>query len=537
MRCTIVFSASLALSPLSCNEETDADTEGDSSGQTDSDGTGATDTSTPSATETGTTGELPEPLPPLDGVPLTTEETIAPVHPIEPEPTLDPRIPADMDTLLADGYGEVEVGPGEQVMVRTLDGSDPPDIGANPRLLTRFVHLADAQLVDDESPARIVNLDNDEAFAGSFRPHEANGCAILNAAIRTTNAVHLERPLDFVLLGGDNIDNAQENELAWLQAILEGDPVVHCDSGEDNDPMPGPDNDPKDPMAPVGLDVPWLWVNGNHDLLYQGNLTIESQGGKATGTDASGGTRDWSLPGGPVVEEVVADARRRQMSLAELLEAVAGNGDGHGIDAEVIAFGRAYYVFDVGDTLRVIVVDSAADTGGMAGVIHQADVDAFLRPALDQASTDGRLVIVTAHHGSGSITDGGGLGGTVQDDAITEEEWEGLLGEYDNIMMLLAGHSHVHLARPVTPPGGSPYWEVKTPALVDPPHQLRLIEIHDQDNGYLTITAIAFDFSTDGDDLAADGRDRAIVDLTSAWIQSGAGDLEDRNVQLWVPKP
>jgi hypothetical protein len=225
------------------------------------------------------------------------------------------------------------------------------------------------------------------------------------------------------------------------------------------------------------------------------------------------------------------------MSLAELLEAVAGNADGHGIDAEVMAFGRAYYAFDIGDVVRFIVVDSAAETGGLAGVIHQADVDAFLRPALDQASTDGKLVIVTAHHGSGDIGDGGGLGGTVQDDALTVEQWEGLLGEYDNVMMYLAAHSHVHLAMPVTPPGGSPYWEMRTAALADFPHQMRLIEIHDQDNGFVTITAIAFDFSVEGDEIAADGRNRGIVDLTSAWTHSGAGEPEDRNVQLWVPKP
>jgi hypothetical protein len=49
---------------------------------------------------------------------------------------------------------------------------------------------------------------------------------------------------------------------------------LECDSAIDDDPVPGPDNDPKDRFAPVGLDVPWRWVSGNHDTLRQGNWPV-----------------------------------------------------------------------------------------------------------------------------------------------------------------------------------------------------------------------------------------------------------------------
>ena len=75
-----------------------------------------------------------------------------------------------------------------------------------------------------------------------------------------------------MVLGGDNADNAQQNELDWFLSILDGAPSVECDSGKDDDPVTGPDNDPKDPFVAEGLKVPWLWVTGNHDILNQGNF-------------------------------------------------------------------------------------------------------------------------------------------------------------------------------------------------------------------------------------------------------------------------
>lgn len=482
----------------------------------------------------------PQPLPPLASAPLTTERTFVPTHAVSKDAALNPQIVADLATMLEQGYGEVTLGGGQPIVPHTLDGSEPPAMGSGAKLVARFVHLADTQLADDESPARLAAYDSPGLTSGAFRPQEGHECRVLRAAVRTINAVHEVTPISFVLLGGDNADNAQANEIDWFQAILDGAPSVECDSGLDDDPVPGPDNDPKDLFFAEGLAVPWRWVTGNHDILAQGNFPVAEYAEKAIGTYAPNGTRDYRQPGAPVVkDEVPADPRREMLERGALLDRIAGAGDGHGIDAATKAYGKAYYTFDVeGTPLRIIVLDSAAETGGAQGVIHQADVDAFIAPALDEAKAAGKWVILTSHHASAQLSDGSGLGGEKQDDAITPEQWVALLGQYDNVLMHLAGHTHVHRVTPMRPEGAHAYWEVETSALADYPHQMRVIEVWDADDGFVAIRAVALDYAVDDDPVAAEGRKLGVVDYTSGWeVNGAAGDPDHRNVELWIAKP
>ena len=499
--------------------------------------------STTSSTGDSSTGEpaLP-PLPPLaDPVPLTSDTLRVPRHARDPEKLRDPRIPADLAGYVADGYGEVDLEPGEPVLPRTLDDSAPPKPGPSPKLLARFVHLADTQLSDDESPARLANFDG--AQSGAFRPQEGHLCRMLNAAVRTVNRIHQDTPLDFVLLGGDNTDNAQTNELGWFISILDGAPSVECDSAEDNDVIPGPDNDPKDPFGPVALDVPWRWVTGNHDLLRQGTWPIAKFMNEPIASTATTGTRDYSLPGSPIVTgPVPPDPARAFIPEAEQLKRLAEAGDGHGIGADVLSLGRAFYTFDVpGGPIRVFVISTAAATGSSTGLIRQADIDAIIEPTLQAAAAADKLVIVTSHHRAGSLNNGLEPGINVGQefaDALTTAEWVDYLGTHDHVIMHLAAHSHTMHADPRVPMGGHPYWEVASPAIADFPHQLRLVEVWDQDNGALTIRTVAFDFVADDDPIADEGRTLGVIDFTSFWEGDGRGLAPtDRNVELWIAKP
>ncbi|MEX1364767.1 MAG: metallophosphoesterase [Nannocystaceae bacterium] len=515
---------------------------GSSGGSTDGVGSSTDgsldDTGTDSST--GGTTELPEPLPPLDGVPTTVEERIEPTHVIETTPTLDPRIPELRQQLLDEGYGELELAPGEPVVDLTPGGRAPLEPGPGAAMVSRFVHLADTQIADDESPLRLVEVDS-LFISGAFRPQETHGCQITNAAVRTINAVHAQTPLDFVVLGGDNADSAQTNEVQWFLDILDGAPVVHCDSGDDDDLQPGPDNDPKDRFAPVGLDVPWIWVSGNHDVLVQGNFTPDTEAEAAVGSAVPPGssTRDWSMPGGPVsMGPVVADPQRALVDTPALLELVVASGDGHGIDAATIASGRATYAWDLAGTdLRIVVVDSTAPSSDSNGVITDTDVEERVRPLLDAAEAEGKLVLVSSHHASGTLTDGSGLGGDPVPGALDPADWRAFLADYPNVLAHLCGHSHVHQAEYIQPMGTRGYWEVITAAIADWPHQMRVVEVHDQDNGWLTITGIALDYATEDDALAADARALGILDFTSNWVIDGAGMPQDRNVRLWVAAP
>lgn len=512
---------------------------GESTSETlgESTSTGSSSSDDTEATAGETTGDGPPPLGPLGHVPWTTEERVV-ITKTPGEPLLDPRIPGDLEQLLADGFGDYTLGPGEPIGDLTLDGAPPPGPGAAPTLWTRFVHLADVQLADDESPTRAALLDGPESLTASFRPQEAHACNVLNAAVRTINAIAGEHGLDFVLLGGDNIDSAQDNELAWFISILDGE-LVHCDSGVDDDPIAGPGNDPKDPFTPVGLDVPWRWVNGNHDVLVQGNFPIAGLLLQAIGGDAATGTRDWSLPGGPVVSgPIAADDRRALVSVADIMDRLAESGGGEVIDDAVKGRERLIYSFQVGDApLEIVVVDTAAATGAAQGVIHQADVDDFVLPALDAAEAAGHAVIVASHHCSTSLSDGGGFGGTAQDDAVLTEQWQAFLGEHPAVILQLCAHSHVHRVRAITPVGGHAYWEVATASIADHPQEMRVIELRDEDNGFISVTGVAIDYAVDGDPLADAGRARSITDHTAGWHGTGEGTIADRNVRLWIPAP
>lgn len=481
---------------------------------------------------------IPSPitLPSIEDAPLSTERTIRALHEVV-APTRNPQIPEFMDAMLKEGLGEWEFGEGLAMSTWSIDDSTPPSPGSSAKMLTRFVFLADTQLADDESPARLATIDAPGTLGGAYRPQEGHECRILNAAVRTINAFNKKTPVDFVILGGDNIDNAQSNELDWFTSILNGSSNVHCKSGDLVGPVPQPTNYPKNPFVAEGLDVPWRWVTGNHDILKQG--TLKPKPGEAEGNDSMGGTRDWSLPGGPVVKgEVVSDPNRMMLSRAELLDRVSNLGDGHGITNEVKSYGKTFYWFDVENTpVRIVVMDTAADTGSADGLIRQVDVDGFLEPALDKAKEDGKWVILTSHHGSHSLRDGGGPGGTKQDDALTMEDWRSFVGGYGNVIMHLAGHTHIHRVNKRAPEDGTPYWEVESSALADWPNQMRVIEIWDQDNDYVMIRAIGLDYVDEDDPIAQDGRKRAIADYTCGYQVDGAGDEAHRNVELWLPKP
>ena len=396
------------------------------------------------------------------------------------------------------------------------------------------------QLTDDESPMRLANLDNPVLGPGAFRPQEGHGCRVANAMIRTINALHRQDPIDLVLLGGDNIDNAQRNELSWALAVLGGSDDVECDSGDDDDPTPGAGNDPKDPFAAEGLAMPYYWVNGNHDVLRQGNLTIDESGIQlALGTEAPTGTRDWSQPGGPLaIDGIASDERRLPLFPDEVLAAVATDGDGHGIGAEQLATGRANYTFDVPDTpLRFVVVDTTADTGGDAGIIRQSTLDDFVLPALQAAQGEGKWVLLTSHHATIALTTDGGALGSEQPDAVEPSVYREAISAFDNVLYSIAGHSHVHRLTLVDAATTHRYWELQTSAVADYPAQSRVIEIWDQDNGFVMLQSAAFDLSTEGDDTAAEGRALGVLDFVSGWGEDGRGVIDERNVQVWIATP
>ncbi len=484
----------------------------------------------------------------LSSAPLTLAQSIEATHPIlsPPDPG-PPSTPSVLSRWLSEGYGLTTLGAGEPLVDVPPPDAGVPAPGASPSMLLRFVHLPDIQLADDESPTRVCELDlpaPEAATDGAFRPQEGYQCRVLDAAVRTINTLNRSLPVSFVLLGGDNADNAQTNEIGWFMDIMDGAPFVKCDSGDYDDPVPGPNNDGKDPFSAVGLDVPWWWVTGNHDVEIGGTLVVDAETqSEAVGTTDPLKTRNYALPGAPLsAGPLVPDPRRVPLLRADLMKLVAadtaqGNA-GHGVGAAQVASGKAFYSFDVANTpIRFVILDTCAETGGADGILHQADIDSTIKPMLDQAQADGKWVITASHHPSDDLMNGGSIGGTVQADAVTEQQWVDFLGGYDNLLFSLVGHVHTHRVRYVTPTSGHSFWEVMTGSLADYPHQFRLIEIWDDDNGWVRMRAIVTDYQTENDEVAATGRELGIADLTSGWAHDGYGTETDRNIELYIPKP
>jgi len=479
-------------------------------------------------------------LPALGNASTTLERTLVPRHAVsKPAEARKPADPEGRASLLADGFGEVDVAPGEPTVAQAFPGTTAPPAGPGKKRLTRFVHLADLQLADDESPTRLARADTPGVTGASFRPQDAFVCRMTNAVVRTVNALHKKDPISFLVLGGDNADSAQDNELEWVLSILGGADRVKCDSGNDDDPVKGPNNDGKDPFRAEGLAMPFYWVNGNHDVMVQGNFVVDAARNEAAiGASAAGGTRDWREPGGPVLSgDVPADPRRKLLSPAQVLGKVQAHQGGHGLSPAVAATGKATFTFDVqGTPLRFLVIDTTSATGGSEGILRKSDRD-LLKPLLDASMAEGKLVVLSSHHAVSSLGDGQGLGGAAQPDALTRDEYMDFIGGYPNVLFSMVGHSHEHRVRPITPSKGHGWWEVMTSAIADFPHEFRVVEIWDDDNGYLRLVSTAVDFATDDDPVALEGKKLGVLDFTSGWAPEGRGEAKDRNVELVIKKP
>jgi metallophosphoesterase (TIGR03767 family) len=223
------------------------------------------------------------------------------------------------------GDNRLERAAGELHLRRDdLGGTVPNNTGPTP-ILT-FAHLADAQLVDEESPGRVELVDfiGGDPFGSAYRPQEGLTLHVLNEQIRAIRRMSRGPgalgAIQFAMSAGDNVDNAQLNETRWFIDLMDGGKMVSPDSGrrgtcgvrrpplyggmrgggrfyEPNRGGDGPGYShatganrrslsrsvaSRDypgllermnrPFRARGLGVPWYTVFGNHDGLVQGNF-------------------------------------------------------------------------------------------------------------------------------------------------------------------------------------------------------------------------------------------------------------------------
>jgi hypothetical protein len=458
------------------------------------------------------------------------------------------------------GDGQLQIGPGEPLMDRVEFGKRAPLA----RELATIAHITDAHVMDASSPARVPFLARlGPPVQSTFRPQEALTAHVLNGAV---NAVRELRP-DLVIQGGDLIDNDQSNELDHALTLLRGGRVspgsgphgyYGVQSASDPDPFyyrpdidaprhPGMLSAAVRPLRSGGLGAQWLPVLGDHDALVAGELVANS----VTQQLAVGDRALWNLPpnlqlpaglklnpggspdgppdpgfvesflrqalAGPTVQ-VPADRRRYELSFVEVMERLwtgsraAGQ---NGLNAAAAAPGEALnYVRDVGDSVRLIVLDLVRRDGGSGGLVGAGQTE-WLAQQLEAAEQ--RWVIVISHQPLS-----GAAGG---------EQLLALMDQHPRVIAALAGHIHRNevRARP-TPAGG--YWLITTASLIDFPQQARALRLLATAGGGVALQTWMLDHVGDGR-LGRISRELSYLDAEGGRAMGFSGTPRDRNVTLY----
>jgi metallophosphoesterase (TIGR03767 family) len=461
----------------------------------------------------------------------------------------------------------LELGPGESHLGAT------PETGA--RVLAALVHISDSHVCDAQSPLRAPYIDRltdphspmAEAIGapvGGYRAHEALTPHILEATVRSIN--QLERgpvtgaKLNAVVATGDLTDNAQQNELDWVQLIAEGG-VITPDSGDPNRYQgPGgserydpnywhPDGTPAGeqednprarygfPVVPglfdaarasyraAGFQLPWFAVNGNHDLLVQGTITANPQ------------------------IEAVATARERaigfhdQQQMLQFLSQFAPQGPASWPDARYLehqpttadqnrapiwpdAWGKRfehikpsapnnkYFSARIGELL-VLALDTVNPWGGWDGSIDRQQLDWLERNLAENPS---ELILVLSHHPVTRLeNDYSPLG---KPRRIGADPIVKALTDHGGVLLWLAGHRHRHSVQQVGDLAQGGFWHVETSSLIDWPQQYRTVEITQDSDQRIQIALTVFDHSSAINPIA----DRKpVADFDPASIEHLAG--------------
>ncbi len=403
-------------------------------------------------------------------------------------------------------------------------------------LVTRFAHITDAHIVDEESPGRLTALAGLNAFA--WRPHEKYSVHSLDGIIRVINRFHQAvKQVDFVLHTGDAVDNAQANELAWF---------IDCFEGKLIDPLTGRDDrlpedrgpvllDPHRPFQAEGLylqgnhgerpSISWYSAVGNHDryaigifpilpslfgglhaLLPVSNriglflpTSLVPDGGIAYGPITP------AYPGPPpdvvLPSAVTPNPDRHFVTGNDFLNAhfnTMTEPNGHGFSES----GETWYSVTPAPGVRLIVLDTSIPSITLPAGIYDSGAIVtrqlqFLVDQLDLSRDANEIVIVATHHPSFNILPS-------QGSAVNPEQFRDLLRTYPNVVAHLAGHSHRHRVW-----DRQGYLEFETGSIMDYPQEGRMLEIWRNETETILRYSV---FSTVYEGSAFEGTDSADIE-------------------------
>lgn len=463
-------------------------------------------------------------------------------------------------------YRRLAYGPGEPRLVRSAN-AEPSALGAGANSLVRLVHFTDFQLADVQSPGRfeffqeVYGRPGASTFVPAQRPHEAlapHACEVMARTVRRLGeSPDTGAPLSLALCTGDNIDNAQANELAMFITLLSGGVVApnsggrtfqgvqarswhnplywHPDVGTDHfktewgfPEHPGLLEEAMRRFRATGVGVPWLSCFGNHDGLVLGTAIPTEPYREAV----VGGRKAIGLPPGPDLldreeellshpdhflsgpaRRVAADPDRRIVGRAEFVAAhldARGLPRGHGFSETNLRDATAYAIYDDIDPVRIVLLDTTNLDGYHHGSIGRRqmrwleerliEVHSRFRTAngqLVESANANRLVVLASHHGLSTLSNARQDPGGAEDDQprATTDEVRALLHRFGNVVLWLNGHRHLNqvVHWPSSYEPTAGFWEVSTGAMADWPCQARVVELVAGGNGSLSIVSTMLD--------------------------------------------
>jgi len=404
-------------------------------------------------------------------------------------------------------------------------------VATNAAQLLTFFCFSDIHLSDKEAPSwpywsaykTPVGFTTNtpppgDGNSSAYSPVMLYTTQVLDAAVRTANALHRLMPFDFAMSLGDDTNNSQYNELRWFIDIMDGSTNIVPSSGTNA----GAETiDYQMPYQAAGLnpEIPWYQVLGNHDHFWAGSLAMTEYlrqsytnneillfGDIAVdGIDSRShfmGTVDGStsngtiIRAGPVTNFVVdgvtntpmiaADPNRYALTSAAWMNeffTTTSEPPGHGFSQENVASNFACYSFEPKTNLplKIIVLDDTITdefvdfTNGVSAAVGYLDTNRldWLTRELHAGQTNNQLMIIAAHVPIEFI----GIKGT----GVSVSNLMETLHSYPNLILWVTGHLHRNniTAHPSLdsnfPEFG--FWEIENPSLRDFPQQFRTYEI------------------------------------------------------------